>query len=66
MSSAASTKKAVRKTSKKRAYETSEINAQLSKEEKIELYRTIVGIRRFEERSLQAYNQGKIGGSDGF
>lgn len=62
MSSSAATKKAVRKTTKKRAYETSEINAQLSKEEKIELFRTIVGIRRFEERSLQAYNQGKIGG----
>ena len=38
------------------------VNAQLSGEEKIELYRTILGIRRFEERSLQAYNQGKIGG----
>lgn len=38
------------------------INAQLSSEEKLDLYRTIVGIRRFEERSLQAYNQGKIGG----
>ena len=62
MSSSAATKKAVRKSSKKRAYETSEINAQLSKEEKVGLFRTIVGIRRFEERSLQAYNQGKIGG----
>ena len=38
------------------------INAQLSPEEKLELYKMIVGIRRFEERSLQAYNQGKIGG----
>ena len=62
MSSSAATKKAVRKSSKKRAYESSEINAQLSKEEKVGLFRTIVGIRRFEERSLQAYNQGKIGG----
>ena len=54
MSSSAATKKAVRKTTKKRSYEKSEINAQLSKEEKIELFRKIVGIRRFEERSLQA------------
>ena len=38
------------------------INAKLSTEKKLDLYRTIVGIRRFEERSLQAYNQGKIGG----
>jgi pyruvate dehydrogenase E1 component alpha subunit len=38
------------------------INKALSPEAKIDLYRTIVGIRRFEERSLRAYNQGKIGG----
>jgi pyruvate dehydrogenase E1 component alpha subunit len=38
------------------------INKALSKEAKIDLFRTIVGIRRFEERSLRAYNQGKIGG----
>lgn len=38
------------------------INAGLSSEDKCKLYRTILGIRRFEERSLQAYNQGKIGG----
>ncbi|MGK0456717.1 MAG: pyruvate dehydrogenase E1 component alpha subunit [Zhongshania aliphaticivorans] len=38
------------------------INKKLSKEEKLDLYRMIVGIRRFEERSLRAYNQGKIGG----
>lgn len=38
------------------------INQQLSTEDKLDLYRTIVGIRRFEERSLRAYNQGKIGG----
>ena len=36
MSSSAATKKAVRKSSKKRAYETSELNAQLTKEEKID------------------------------
>ena len=38
------------------------INASLSAAEKIDLYRQIIGIRRFEERSLRAYNQGKIGG----
>ena len=38
------------------------INAGLSAEQKIDLYRQIIGIRRFEERSLRAYNQGKIGG----
>lgn len=38
------------------------VNKELSKEEKIGLYRTIIAIRRFEERSLRAYNQGKMGG----
>ncbi|MEM1223200.1 MAG: pyruvate dehydrogenase (acetyl-transferring) E1 component subunit alpha [Verrucomicrobiota bacterium] len=38
------------------------INSKLSAEEKLALYRMVLGIRRFEERSLQAYNQGKIGG----
>ena len=38
------------------------VNAKLTPDEKRGLYRTILGIRRFEERSLQAYNQGKIGG----
>lgn len=41
---------------------TTPINAELSADEKQALYRTVLGIRRFEERSLQAYNQGKIGG----
>lgn len=61
MPSKVATKKTVKKTTK-RDFESSPVNKQLSKEEKIELYKTIVGIRRFEERSLQAYNQGKIGG----
>ena len=43
-------------------FATAPINKTLSKEDKIDLYRNIVGIRRFEERSLRAYNQGKIGG----
>ncbi len=37
-------------------------NARLSKEEKIELYRKMVRIRRFEERSLRSYQAKKIGG----
>ncbi len=38
------------------------INAQLSREGKIELHRKMVRIRRFEERSLRAYQAKKIGG----
>ncbi|MGH7997829.1 MAG: pyruvate dehydrogenase (acetyl-transferring) E1 component subunit alpha [Opitutaceae bacterium] len=38
------------------------INARLSAEEKLGLYRTMVRIRRFEERSLRAYLAKKIGG----
>jgi pyruvate dehydrogenase E1 component alpha subunit len=47
---------------KPKNFATAPINESLSNKEKIDLYRTIVGIRRFEERSLRAYNQGKIGG----
>ena len=38
------------------------INAKLSRDEKIELHRKMVRIRRFEERSLRAYQAKKIGG----
>ncbi|MEM6821075.1 MAG: pyruvate dehydrogenase (acetyl-transferring) E1 component subunit alpha [Verrucomicrobiota bacterium] len=38
------------------------VNKVLKKEEKIELFRQMVRIRRFEERSLRAYQQGHIGG----
>lgn len=38
------------------------INASLTREQKLELYRTMVRIRRFEERSLRAYQSKKIGG----
>ena len=38
------------------------INAALSAEQKLDLYRTMVRIRRFEERSLRAYQAKKIGG----
>lgn len=37
-------------------------NDGLTKEEKIKIYRDMVRIRRFEERSLQIYQQGKIAG----
>ncbi len=38
------------------------INARLSAEEKIHLYRQMVRIRHFEQRSIRIYQQGKIGG----
>lgn len=38
------------------------VNAELSAAERINLYRTMVRIRRFEERSLRAYQAKKIGG----
>jgi pyruvate dehydrogenase E1 component alpha subunit len=38
------------------------VNAQLTQEQKIGLYRTMLRIRRFEERSLRAYQAKKIGG----
>lgn len=38
------------------------VNAALSADQKIDLYRTMVRIRRFEERSLRAYQAKKIGG----
>lgn len=44
------------------ASSTAPINAGLAAEAKIALYRQMVRIRRFEERCLRAYQQGKIGG----
>ena len=38
------------------------INVKLGQDEKIALYRDMVRIRRFEERCLRSYQQGKIGG----
>jgi pyruvate dehydrogenase E1 component alpha subunit len=38
------------------------VNARLSPEQRIALYRTMVRIRRFEERSLRAYQAKRIGG----
>ena len=41
---------------------TAHINAKLGHDELIALYRDMVRIRRFEERCLRSYQQGKIGG----
>ncbi len=38
------------------------INARLTKEQRLDLYRQMMLIRRFEERCLRAYQQGSIGG----
>src|SRR5690606_14834457 len=38
------------------------VNKNLSKEEKLKLYREMVRIRVFEDRSYQAYQHGRIGG----
>ncbi len=50
-------------TAKDAGHGRAPVNASLSREDKIELYRKMVRIRRFEERSLRAYQAGKkIGG----
>lgn len=38
------------------------VNKGLSKDDLVDFYRSMVRIRRFEERSLRVYQQGKIGG----
>ncbi len=43
-------------------YSTAPINQQLSNEDKIDLLRTIIRIRRFEQASQKAYFGDKIGG----
>jgi pyruvate dehydrogenase E1 component alpha subunit len=43
-------------------FDSAPINKKLSKEQKLHLLREMIRIRRFEERSLKAYNGGKIGG----
>lgn len=40
----------------------SDVNATLTSDQKLDFFRTMIRIRRFEERSLRAYQQGKIGG----
>ena len=53
-----------KKTTKKKSAKSkpTDVNAGLTKEQRIEFYTTMVRIRRFEERSLRVYQQGKIGG----
>ena len=46
----------------KAGYVSAPVNACLSSDQKIALYRLMVRIRRFEERSLRAYQAKKIGG----
>ncbi len=48
--------------SKSTSVASAPVNSHLSAEQKIELYRKMVRIRRFEERSLRAYQGKKIGG----
>ena len=43
-------------------FKDASVNASLSKEDRIDLYREMLRIRRFEERTLRVYQQGKIGG----
>lgn len=43
-------------------YAAAPINQALSPEDKIQLYREMVRIRKFEQVSLRSYNSGKIGG----
>lgn len=43
-------------------YSKHPINAKLTAKEKIDLYRQMVRIRHFEQRSIRIYQQGKIGG----
>ena len=44
------------------SFASASVNKNLTPEAKIELYEQMVRIRRFEERSLRAYQQGNIGG----
>ena len=56
------TKVSVPEDSSNENFASSLINQNLSSEDKIELFNQMVRIRRFEERSLRAYQQGNIGG----
>lgn len=48
--------------SEKNARKLAPINRALTPDQKIDLYTLMVRIRRFEERSVRCYQQGKIGG----
>jgi len=60
--SAPSTAETAAKPAAGLSHKDAPINAQLSKEQRIDLYRQMMRIRRFEERTLRVYQQGKIGG----
>ena len=49
-------------TNGSRLYEKAPVNAELTGDGKIALLRSMYRIRRFEERSIRAYQQGQIGG----
>lgn len=55
-------KKTTASTEKPPAGASAKINTALTKDQKIEFFRQMVRIRRFEERSLRAYQAKKIGG----
>ena len=57
-----STKTKAKPTTATTDYAAAAINQKLTKEQKLELYRTMMRIRRFEERSIRAYQAKKIGG----
>lgn len=61
-SAAAAAEKSAQNIPGPSAFRDAPVNAALSKEERIALYRCMVRIRRFEERSLRAYQAKKIGG----
>jgi len=56
------TVEAARKTAEKGSFADAPVNKSLKPDAKVELLRKMVRIRRFEERSLQAYQGGNIGG----
>lgn len=55
-------KKTEKKSPAKSPFADEKVNKDLKKDEKIGLLRDMIRIRRFEERSLRAYQQGHIGG----
>jgi len=60
--SASADKKSAEDAKSASAAAAAPVNQKLTKVERIELFRTMVRIRRFEERALRAYQAKKIGG----
>jgi pyruvate dehydrogenase E1 component alpha subunit len=58
----ASAAKTAQPAAKTAGFGSAPVNARLTAVQKIDIYRTMVRIRRFEERSLRAYQAKKIGG----